>query len=728
VVSSCCPPVAGRPVTGGGLRTAQLIDTLREAGHAVVVFVEDAALGEPIDGIRGFAPADLESQLRSARCSVVVVEQWALVAHLGDLDKPLVVDLHGSLLLENVYRRGDVELTLDAGAKLAALGRADLLLAPAAAQLHHFASWATLAGFDPRELPLAALPLAGVPEPPRADDAPGLRLVYGGARWPWIDSLAALTAVAHALPDLDGATLTVCTYEPPRHGLPLDEDLGTWPEADAALADRPAVTTHAGLPHEVWTEQLDAATVALDLWEPNAERLLAATTRTIEFLSRGLPVITVEGAAWAESLVSAGAGWTVPPGDDEALAALLSDLHAHPARVAAASAAATRLVAERHNLATAGEALLAFCDKPGRPPRTASLVDSLGALKQAHLDEDLASAKAAHAAEHAALVARHAAEVDGLRDQHRQEQRDVVNEATASREASEQRHRDEMSEATARHRAEVDRLTADHAARQLAAETEQRRRASELEAQTRTRQDAQDQSHRDAATATLGAHRAEVEELVEQWTERLRGAEVAHRKELTDAAAQGDERQRALVAESEERLRGVVAEWQERQAALVAEWQERQAALVAEWQERQEQLNADWEVRHRQLNVEWEERHRQLNVEWEERHAKALADQLADHTAQVQELNERNEVQKDRGRSDRNQAREARMRLEVELRAEIARLHVELEAATAPPPEPDPPPPEPLRRGLGIPLPGRLGPAARLARLWAEHALDRPRD
>ena len=35
LVSSCTPPLPGVPATGGGLRTAQLLETLRGAGHSV---------------------------------------------------------------------------------------------------------------------------------------------------------------------------------------------------------------------------------------------------------------------------------------------------------------------------------------------------------------------------------------------------------------------------------------------------------------------------------------------------------------------------------------------------------------------------------------------------------------------------------------------------------------------------------------------------------------------
>ena len=155
IVSSCCPPLPGHPVTGGGLRTAQLVETVRAAGHTPVLLLEAEAIPESAPAAisrAAFAREELPARLKKLRPSIVVVEQWALVPSLGETNRPLVIDLHGSLLLENVYRRGEADLVLDAGTKIEALRRADLLLTPSSTQLHHFGAWATLAGFDPTTL------------------------------------------------------------------------------------------------------------------------------------------------------------------------------------------------------------------------------------------------------------------------------------------------------------------------------------------------------------------------------------------------------------------------------------------------------------------------------------------------------------------------------------------------------------------------------------------------
>lgn len=821
VVSSCCPPLPGRPATGGGLRTAQLVQTLTSAGHSVVLFVERDALPEdPPAGIRPFQADTLQAALKAARPSVIVVEQWALVAALGTVDKPLVLDLHGSLLLENVYRRGEPDLVLDAGAKLQALHRADLLLCPAPVQLHHFASWATLAGFDPRELPLALLPLAlpGTPTGRKAKSPP-LRLVYGGARWPWIDSLDSLQATVDAVEALDGASLDVFTYEPPRHGLPLEEDLGTWADVDEVLAGRERVTHHDGVGQDAYAAFLRAeATVALDLWAPNPERLLAATTRSGEFLHAGLPVITVAGSAWAEELVASGAGWALPPNDPGALSALLSELSKTPAKIAAASRAATALMAESHSLDTAGRTLVEFVAAPHRPPRSpATLVDSIVAVRQAHVDEVLRSERLAHEDEHTRLVAGHREEVSQLRAAHRGE----VDELSARHAAVADQLRDA-------HRADVDRLSTE---RRDAVEAQGARHDQEIDALGQAHQlqvRALSEEHRAAMDAAVAAHREQAEALAASYREQmdvatterraevLRMAEEAqqaaseaqarHRAELADAVAErkaeairlSDEAQQA-AAEAQTRHRAELAESvAERKAEVIAlatqaqqDREEAEARHHAELTEaaaerkaevllivaRAQQDRNEAEARHREELTDAVARHRlaeddartavgrsagELETAVEE-HRAQMAAASAEHRAEMEANAGRHRLEveglviawqarldtaTERGRSDRHQAREARTRLEVELRAEIARAQgrlseahealssaqedrsaarAELEQTRAELAESRATFAAKLRERLGHldALPGRTRPALHLAKLWVEHALDR---
>ncbi len=667
VVSSCAPPLPGHPVTGGGLRTAQLIATLRSEKHSVVTLIEASALpdGAPKDLVP-FEPETLGARLRAAKPSVIVLEQWALASWLGDPadggapDVPLVIDLHGSLLLENVYRRGSLDVVLDGKTKLDALRRADLLLTPAPAQVHHFGSWATLSGFDPRELPLELLPLAtpGAVPAARTASKPKLKMVYGGARWPWIDSLAALEAAADVVTGTKGSRLDVFTYEPPRHGLPFEEDLGSWADVDHALKGRgKRIASHGRTEHAAWLDFLTSkATVALDLWEPNPERMLAATTRTIEFLAAGLPVVTMAGACWAEELVATGAGWSVPggPGFREALSKLLTTLAKEPARIAEASRAATELAIRRADPKITGRALLDFVDHPTRPPRAPhSVVQAIVSVRQAHLDETLRSQAAAHADEHARLVAEHRTETESLRERHAAEVSEL--RAAAQTELSDAREgrRQEIAALALEHRAELERREAGFRKEIAALRAEEQRRADEQRAERKAEIEAMATAHRLQMEAAVQEARAERERAAGEADERLRKAA----EEATRVIQANDERFARAAAAAEERA-------------------EAQAAA-----------------------------HRQEMEALRER----LEGQLGGRQAEIDELTARNAQLQAQSAAELEQVRS---QLQGQIDAMAGRKVVRLADSAA--------------RALG--QTGRVLPATRLAKLWAEHALDREHD
>ncbi len=717
VVSSCAPPLEGHPVTGGGLRTQQLVQTLEGAGHQVFLMVEAAALPDDAPAAlvrKAFTPDDLLEQVRSRRPSVVVVEQWAMAALLEDLDKPVAIDLHGSLLLENVYRRGELDLTLDAGAKIKALRAADLLMVPSTAQLSWFASWAAIAGFDPREPPLALLPLAmpGEPPAPRTSETPYLRMVYGGARWPWIDSLEALTVAADVAADAYGGRLDVFAFEPPRHGLPVDEELGTWPQVDATLVGRTkkGVRLRGGVSHAEFAEHLSSrATVALDLWKPNPERLLAATTRTVEYLWHGLPVITVEGADWAEALLASGAGWVVPPDDPAALDTLLRGLVEQPERIAEASRAATALAAERHTLAAAGQALLDFVNKPVCPPRTAnSLTGLVIAEREAHFAVALEE-------QHSSLLVAHETRAEELRKGHQDEIRQLTAE-----------HRAQMDEVTERHRQIVEGLTDKHRDELADNLIERQKEASRMlihwqgeldkaheavrnaDARQRKELDEAEARHRVERQADEERHRAELDALLERSRADLKEAREEHRQEMATAATGRS----GQLEEAEARHRKELAEQLElHRAELKTLATEHKAEHLSEQNRHRAELEAVVDKARADSEAARAERDAEVRALVDEWSGKAadLQRQATEATDMLKDARERLRVAKHRHT-------EEAARLQVEIDA----LRVQLDEACAALDELR------SRRRNRLPrMPRSPGQAARLVRLWAGHAVDR---
>ena len=703
IVSSCAPPQAGQPVTGGGLRTLQLVESVRAAGHVPSLLVERGA--DP----QGFDRAELPERLAKLRPSVVILEQWALASAIGDFDKPVAIDLHGSLLLENVYRRGDVDLMLDAGAKLAALARADLLLVPSPAQLSWFASWATLAGLDPRDLPLRLLPLAlpGAPTK-RTAKAPPLRLVYGGARWPWIDSRDALIAAADAVAGIEGATLDVFAYDPPRHGLDFDDELGTWGEVDAALGGREAdgITLRGGTSHAAFSKFLRTeATVALDCWVPNPERLLAATTRTVESLHAGLPVITVPEASWAPALVAAGAGWT---SDRDGLAALLKKLGRSGKAIAKASEAAVRLAGSTHSIEGAGAALTDWLERPSRAVRATPLLDRLIVLEREHnaigvtaLEEDhrrlidaqiaahqveLQDLKRQAAADIEAVSANHAAMVRTITDGHREENAKILTDSQRQSREQLAHWQGELErlrtalEGELRRQAERHALELKEAIGQQGSERadERDRHRAELEKQ-QARFEADREHHRQELEDREAKHRAAVETIVRehaanaQETRAARDGEAtalveahraqiaAHQVELQDLKRQAAADIEAVSANHAAMVRTITDGHREENAKILTDSQRQSREQLAHWQGELERLRTALEGELRRQA----ERHALELKEAIGQQGSERADERDRHRAELEKQQARFEADREHHRQELED-REAKHRAAVE--------------------------------------------------------------
>src|SRR5690606_23877220 len=85
------------------------------------------------------------------------------------------------------------------------------------------------------------------------------------------------------------------------------------------LKQSPRVTAPGMVSHDDLIDRYRRAHVAVDVMKRNPERELAFTTRTVEYLWCGLPVIYHDYAELSDYIREYEAGWTVDPEDPEAL-------------------------------------------------------------------------------------------------------------------------------------------------------------------------------------------------------------------------------------------------------------------------------------------------------------------------------------------------------------------------------------------------------------------------
>jgi len=347
-------PIQGLPTAGGGLRAWGLGEALRLRGHDVVYSVPAKLVpeGEEFDEMRrlAFDPADLHATILRAEPDLLLLEQWGLATHLPETTLPVILDLHGSLILENAFRRHR-SWTSNAAAKIKALRRADLVICPGKRQRAYFMSWLMMSGASPTDLPVVEVPVSMPAEQPErtAQYDQKIKVVYGGQLWPWIEPAAGLLAATEALEESKDGTLSLFVNEPAQQDvLPYDDStrIPAWHLPERVLESE-VVKSEGMISREEMIERYVAAHLAVDLYGWNTERELAFTTRTVEYLWAGLPVIYGDYGELALLIKEYEAGWLVNPADTDAVNATVREALGDRDELQRRSENARRLVAER---------------------------------------------------------------------------------------------------------------------------------------------------------------------------------------------------------------------------------------------------------------------------------------------------------------------------------------------------------------------------------------------
>ncbi len=126
-----------------------------------------------------------------------------------------------------------------------------------------------------------------------------------------------------------------------KHDSEVDLAPGSLPD-QVLRSDR--VVVEGMIPRDELLKRYSSAHLALDVYSRNPERLLAVTTRTVEYLWCGLPVIYGDYGELATLIREYEAGWVIDPGDPTALRAALEHATSDRAELERRSQNARRLV------------------------------------------------------------------------------------------------------------------------------------------------------------------------------------------------------------------------------------------------------------------------------------------------------------------------------------------------------------------------------------------------
>lgn len=386
-------PLPGWPTTGTGLRAWSLAGALRERGHDLTLLMaEDCLEGyrapegcrEPDrdlpDWVATFdrkASAGSEGEARIItehgelleKCDVVIAQHWGVVRHLPELHVPLALDLAGPHLLERRHW-GSPSPELDLAEKLDALRRADFVTVCGRVQRLYFLPFLQMAGWEIETLD-ASMPITDFSISRASEPAPvrGDRFIFGGYLLPWQDPSAALQIVMDAMAESDKGELVFIGGAHPH----ADVSGGKFDAILRRLREHPRVSMLGPQPYEEFSRLLAEGGIALDLMARNTERELAVTSRTVQYLAAGLPVIYNDYSELSGAIGDAEAGWTLAPDDDKALRDIVTGLLTGTIDPGPQAEAAYRLAGDRFDPARSIDELDGFCRSPlERPGKVAA--------------------------------------------------------------------------------------------------------------------------------------------------------------------------------------------------------------------------------------------------------------------------------------------------------------------------------------------------------------------
>ncbi len=352
VISSDILPFPGLPTVGSGLRAWGLGQSLIARGHHVRFAMPREALGQakqslPPEVIElAWEPHTLARVAQIADPDVIIVCNWPILDLLPteNIRVPIILDQHGPHNIEREYQKyGDPED--NARRKLNALRKADYFTCAGKKQLRYFQTWLVRAGWgeQERQTRAIAIPVSLSPDLPEHHPAEELTFVYGGTFLPWQDPSLGLTLLVEELDRRARGKLYFFGGKHPFYPV----DTGIFESLLARLKTSPRVIAPGTLPHAELIARYARADVAMDVMKRNPERELAFTTRTVEYLWCGVPVVYGDYAELTDYIREYDAGWIVNPEEPEQIRAALAEIFDHPEIVAEKSRNAQRLARER---------------------------------------------------------------------------------------------------------------------------------------------------------------------------------------------------------------------------------------------------------------------------------------------------------------------------------------------------------------------------------------------
>ncbi len=352
LISSDILPFPGLPTTGAGLRAWSLGKGLEHYGHSVHYSMPSRSLQsewkeqipEDVAAI-AWEVGSIQPILDRVQPDVLIVCNWPVLAMIPDrLEMPVVLDQHGPHLLERHFQQyGNVANNIRD--KLHAFSKADFFTCAGSQQMLYFYPWLVQAGFDISANAYAFIPISLSPEIQEHSTAKNdeTTFVYGGVFLPWQNPTLSLSILVEEMERSGRGRLLFFGGKHPLYPV----DTGVFESLKAQLEKSSHVYFQPMRPRDEIVEIYAHADVAIDLMDRNPERELAFTTRTVEYLWCGLPVIYNNYAELAPLIREYNAGWALDPQNKDAIREVIRSILEDPQQLKVCGRNAHTLVNEK---------------------------------------------------------------------------------------------------------------------------------------------------------------------------------------------------------------------------------------------------------------------------------------------------------------------------------------------------------------------------------------------
>ncbi|MGA3085868.1 MAG: glycosyltransferase family 4 protein [Thermodesulfobacteriota bacterium] len=375
-------PLKGMATSGGGLRSWQIIQGLQaQALDVAYSMPKDCYLSRTF---REHIPPEARQRLwdhwnqeqiiETEKPDVIVLAKAALKHWEKKYDIPLAIDFHGPDVMEaeQMVKRTEPAARFmvrrnRALAKLKTISEADFFTCAGQRQRYYFMAFLLMAGVALDDAEVHYMPVAMSADlPPHEADLEHRSIIFAGGFYPWINPMPALLDLAQCLTKIDNYHLEIFGGSHETNA----EEKREFDAFKAKMERNTKVTFHGTIPRDQLLAWYRKASVAFEVIPRNPERELAFTTRTVEFMWAGLPVIYNNYAELSDLIRQYQAGWLVAPGNTAELQEVVRLIAEDKDAVRLASENAQRLVRENLTYEKVITPLANFCQNPRRRERS----------------------------------------------------------------------------------------------------------------------------------------------------------------------------------------------------------------------------------------------------------------------------------------------------------------------------------------------------------------------